>query len=106
MYKMNTGDNSYGYVDTFSGSAKLTDDEDLLAELMMEYLKAKNTGLSEKEYERMSEQLIAQRQERLTVLEHFFKRISAVTDNYSTNNIRQDIKNISEQLKEDFGGIL
>lgn len=106
LYKMNTGDNSYGYVDTFSGSTKLTDDEDLLAELMMEYLKAKKTGLSKKEYERMSEQLIAQRQERLTVLEHFFERISAVTSDYSTNNIRQDVKNISEQLKEDFGGIL
>lgn len=72
---------------------------------MMEYLKARNAGLSEKEYERMSERLIAERQERLTVLERFFSRASTSAE-YSMNNISREVMDISGQLKEDFGNLL
>lgn len=105
LYKMDAGAGSSGYVDAFNGSAGLIDDEELLAGLMMEYLKSRNAGLSEKEYKRMAERLIAERQDRLTVLERFFSRASASAE-YSMNNITREVRDISGQLKEDFGNLL
>lgn len=67
-------DSSGGFVceNPFSATGGAIEDKDLLTELMAEYLKAKNADLSEEERERMAGRLVAQRQERLSVLERFF----------------------------------
>lgn len=52
------------------------DDKDLLADLLMEYIKIKYSGHTEKEYERMTEEFTAKIQERTSVITEFFNRVS------------------------------
>lgn len=105
LRKLETDGGTAGFVNPFSGEGDLIEDEDLLAGLIMEYLKAKYTGLTEKEYERMTEEFAAQRRERLTVIEDFFAQVC----NNKANNmggVSRKVEDISEKLKEDFGGLI
>lgn len=105
LCKLETDGGTAGFVNPFSGEGDLIEDEDLLAGLIMEYLKAKYTGLTEKEYERMTEEFAVQRRERLTLIEDFFAQVC----NNKANNmggVNRKVEDISEKLKEDFGGLI
>ena len=109
LYKLDTGDGYSGYVNPFGGVDNYLDNDDLYTRLIMEYLKIKYTGRSEKEYERMTEDFKAQRVERMMILEDFFARAAERSDVNTLGGMdgaRPNIENISEKLKEDFGGRL
>lgn len=108
LYKLDTGDGLSGYVNPFGGVDNYLGKDDLYTQLIMEYLKIKYTGRSEKEYERMTEDFKAQRMERMMILEDFFARATEKSDNDKFNRIdaKPIIENVSEKLKEDFGGLL
>ncbi len=109
LYKLDTGDGLSGYVNPFGGVDNYLDNDDLYTQLIMEYLKIKYTGRSEKEYERMTEDFKVQRLERMMIIEDFFARAAEKSDNNKLDGMdgaRPNIENISEKLREDFGGLL
>lgn len=77
------------------------DDKDLLADLLMEYIKIKYSGHTEKEYERMTKEFTAKIQERTSVITEFFDRVSNHT--YGT---RMNIVDMSGKIVEEFGGLM
>lgn len=105
LYKMDTGDGLSGYVNPFGGVGNYVDQDDLYTQLIMEYLKVKCTGRTEKEYERMTEELAVQRADRMSVIKEFFARVAANKEN-NLDGAKPNIENISEKLKEDFGGLI
>ncbi len=105
LYKMDTGDGFSGYVNPFGGVGNYVDQDDLYTQLIMEYLKVKCTGRTEKEYEQMAGDFAAQRVERMSVIEEFFTRAAANKEN-SMDGAKPNIENVSEKLKEDFGGLM
>ena len=93
----------------FCGVGNYVDEDDLYTQLIMEYIKAKYTGHTDKEYERMTEDFKAQRVERLMIIEDFVARAAEKSDNNKLDGMdgaRPNIENISEKLKEDFGGLM
>lgn len=103
LYKLDTGDGVSGYVNPFGGTENYVEQDDLYTQLIMECLKVKCAGRSEKEYEQMAEDLAAQRAERMSVLAEFFARFAA--SKATPFDVAMPIvENISEKLKEDFGG--
>lgn len=102
LYKIDTGDGVSGYVNPFGGTENYVEQDDLYTQLIMEYLKVKCTGRSEKEYERMAGDFAAQRAERMSVITEFFARFAAGKAN-AIDAAKPDIENIYEKLKEDFG---
>lgn len=105
LYKLDTGDGLSGYVDPFVGVGNYVDQDDLYTQLIMEYLKIKCTGRTEKEYEQMTEDFAAQRVERMSVIRDFFALVSSNKAN-NMDGAKPNIENISEKLKEDFGGLM
>lgn len=105
LYKMDTGDGLSGYVNPFGGMGNYVDQDDLYTQLIMEYLKVKCTGRSEKAYEQMAEDFAAQRADRMSVIKEFFARVAANKEN-NMEGAKPNIENISEKLKEDFGGLM
>lgn len=104
LYKIDTGDGVSGYVNPFGGTEDYVDQDDLYTQLLMEYLKAKSGGRTEKEYEQMAEDLAAQRAERMSVITEFFARVAANKANSLDFDVaRRDVENITEKLKEEFG---
>ena len=109
LYKEDTGDGLSGYVNQFGGVNNYVDEDDLYTQLIMEYIKAKYTGHTDKEYERMTEDFKAQRTERMMIIEDFFARAAEKSDGNTLGGMdgaRPNIENISEKLREDFGGLL
>lgn len=109
LYKLDTGGGLSCYVNPFGGVDNYLDDDDLYTQLIMEYLKIKYTGRTDKEYERMTEDFKAQRVERMMILKDFFARAAEKSDNNgldSMDGAKPNIENISEKLREDFGGLL
>lgn len=71
----------------FGGSGNYVDRDDLYTQLIMEYLKAKCAGRSEKEYEQMAEDFAAQRAERMSVIEDFRPRRRKINACKTPNNM-------------------
>lgn len=105
LYKLDTGDGLSGYVNPFGGTGNYVDEDDMYTQLIMEYLKIKYTGRTEKEYERMTEDFIAQQNERMNVLRDFFNRAAERKTDKITTTIPH-IEDISEKLKNDFGSLI
>jgi len=98
-----TGDGA-GYIDPFGdGSVTAGDWDDMYTQLIMEYLKAKNTNRTESEYKQMTEEFKAQRLERMMVIEEFFARFAENKESFIQAVLKPDIEDASEKLKEDFG---
>ncbi len=105
LYKLDTGDGLSGYVNPLGGAGNYVDQDDLYTQLIMEYLKVKCAGRTEKEHEQMTKDFAAQRAERMSLLEEFFARATANKEN-NLDSAKPNIENISEKLKEDFGGLI
>lgn len=105
LYKMDTGDGLSGFVNPFGGIGNYVDQEDLYTQLIMEYLRVKCTGRTEKEYEQMAKDFATQRTERMSIIKDFFDRAASSKDD-NMGSAKPSIENISEKLKEDFGGLM
>ncbi len=93
-----------GYIDPFGG---VSDNwEDVFTQLIMEYLKAKNTNRTESEYKQMTEEFKVQRLERMMVIEEFFARFAENKESFIAAVSKPAIEDATEKLKEDFGGRL
>ncbi len=94
-----------GYIDSFGGDGSIIGDwDDTYTQLIMEYLKAKNTDRTESEYKQMTEEFKAQRLERMMVIEEFFARFAENKESFIPDVSKPAIEDASEKLKEDFGG--
>lgn len=98
----NTGEWA-GYVNP-DGSISETWDE-YLACINKEYFKAQNPDKTESECERMTEEFINQRTERFSILGSLFSHIAENIAN-SLEVTKPFIEDVSEKLKEDFGGLM
>lgn len=105
LYKMDTGDGLSGFVNPFGGIGNYVDQENLYTQLIMEYLRVKFTGRTEKEYEQMAKDYVTQRTERMSIIKDFFDRAASRKDD-NMGGAKPSIENISEKLKEDFGGLM
>lgn len=83
LYKSDTGDGHFGFVNPFGGEGNYIDENELSVELIKEYLKSENTGYTDKEYEQMAKEISIQRQTCLNVLNDFFARVTKKAENIS-----------------------
>jgi len=68
-----------------------------------EYLRIKYPGRAENYYEKMTEDYMAQKEERISVIHDFFERASKYYGNEFTDTVKPKIEDASGKLKEDFG---
>lgn len=80
--------------------------EDVIKFLTMEFLKIKYPNRSENDYVEMTEDLLAQTDERMQVVNDFYGRAYNYYNSGFTNTITPKIADATEKLNEDFGGIL
>ena len=105
LYKQDSGDGLSGYVNPFGGSGNYVDEDDMYTQLIMEYLKIKYTGRTDKEYERMTEDFIAQQNERMNVIREFFGRaVKSKTE--TAHTFLPPVEDITYKLKSEFGGLI
>lgn len=104
LYKMDTGDGLSGYVNPLGGVGNYVDQDDLYTQLIMEYLKVKCAGRTEKEYAKMAEDLAAQRAERLSLINELFARAASnkMVQEPDLEAAKPIVEDISERLREDF----
>lgn len=70
----------------------------------LNYLRIKEPGRTESYYQKMTEDYMARKEERMSVIHDFFDRASQYFDYGLTNAVKPIIEDASEKLKEDFGG--
>lgn len=80
--------------------------EDVIKYLTMEFLKIKYPDLTENDYVEMTEDLLAQTDERMKVVNDFYGRAYSYYANGFTDTITPKIADATEKVKEDFGGRL
>ncbi len=87
-----------------AGDHHFTNRDDLLKYVNDEYIRIKYPGRTESFYLKMTEEYMAQAEERIRVIHDFFDRASKYYENGFTNTVKPKIEDVSGKLKEDFGG--
>ena len=93
-----------GYV-SLNSDGRIIGEEEMKTEYITNYLKSKYTGHTEEEYKEMTAKFAAQMQERLKISDDIFARF---TDKMwdIMDIVKPNVENISDKLKEDFGGLI
>lgn len=79
--------------------------DDVVKSVNDEYIRIKYPGRTEDFYRKKTEEYIAQKEERISVIHDFFERAKKYYDYGLTDMVMPKIEDASEKLKEDFGGM-
>lgn len=93
-----------GYVDIFNGTEEIIGSEEWQTRHITKYIKSAYGDLAEDELKKMTREIIDRAQERMDILDSILKRIANRTAE-PIDNAFLKIEDVSEKLKEDFGGL-
>lgn len=93
-----------GYVDIFNGTGEIIGSEEWQTRHITKYIKSVYGDLTEDELKKMTRDITDGAQERMDILDSILKRI-ANRMSEPIDNAFPKIEDVSEKLKEDFGGL-